>query len=72
MKTYTVIGLYRDNKQVYVTALEAADVPSAVVAAKAEVSGSKDGREFGHEINVLSVFEGDHTDLYGEDELIED
>jgi hypothetical protein len=72
MKTYTVVGLYRDNRQVYVTSVEAKDVEAAVSLAKKEVSGSKDGKKFGHEINVLSVFEGEHNDVYGADEIIED
>lgn len=90
MKDFTVVGLYHDNKQVWVGHVQAETVEEAVVKAKSEVSGDCDtcgggggdpvkdicetcngtGKE--SKIAVLSVFEGEHKDVYGEDELIED
>lgn len=63
MKTFTVVGLYQDNKQVWVGHVQAAGALGAVSKAKGMVDCP---------INVLSVFEGEHKDLYGEDEIIED
>jgi hypothetical protein len=70
MKTYTVVGLYRDNKQVWVGTVDAIDAIGAVSKAKREVKEAQ--KQYDLEINVLSVFEGDHKDLYGEDEIMED
>lgn len=69
MKTqdYTVVGLYKDNKQVWVGFINARTPVGAMKGAKAEVMD-----ESGLEIAVLAVFEGEHKDLYGEDELYEE
>ena len=89
-KPYTVVGLYHDNKQVWVGGETAESVEAAVKQAKASVLGgcnecAGDADSGGDEdcstcegtgqvtqIAVLSVFEGEHRDVYGEDELIED
>lgn len=94
---FTVVGMYKDNHQVYVTSLVAKDVAAAVVGAKGELlqECSRCGGEGGEpgapqkpgekalcsgcdgsgketQIAVLSVFKGEHKDLYGEDELYEE
>ena len=65
MQGYTVVGLYTDNKQVYVTHVNAKDVAAAVDKARREMAKNGGGA-------VLSAFEGEHRDVYGGDELIED
>ena len=89
MKDYTVVGLYHDNKQVWVGHIKADDVEKAVIAAKDELAsdchncdetglcGTQTcavcgGTKKISQIAVLSVFEGEHKDVYGGDELIED
>lgn len=89
-KVYTVVGLYHDNKQVWVGGETAESVELAVKQAKASVvddcyscggtkaeGGSDDCEECSGtgavtQIAVLAVFEGEHKDVYGEDEIIED
>jgi hypothetical protein len=66
-KSYTVVGLYHDNKQVWVGHVKAKTVAGAVQRAHMRMrncSGQGGGA-------VLSVFNGELTDLYGEDELLE-
>ena len=70
MKNFTVVGLYLDNKQVWVGHIKAENVQAAVDGAKAKVK--KDNKDFGNEIAVLSVFKGEHKDVYGGDELYEE
>jgi hypothetical protein len=65
-KVYTVVGLYRDNNQVYVTFVKAFDIHNAVHKAKTEMSLNGGGGA------ALAVFSGKRRDLYGEDEIIED
>jgi hypothetical protein len=96
-KTYTVVGMYRDNHQVYVTFVEAGGVAEAVAMAKGELpqecsrcGGVKEepgaperpgemalciackGTGVESMIAVLSVFEGEHRDIYEGDELYEE
>jgi len=66
MKKYTVVGLYNDNHQVWVDFLKAENVESAVRKGHARMTLSGGGGA------VLAVFEGEHKDLYGEDELYEE
>jgi hypothetical protein len=66
MKEYTVVGLYHDNKQVWVGFIGAKSVASAVKKAHADMEQSGGGGA------VLSVFDGKHHDWYDEDELYEE
>ena len=54
---YTVVGMYPDNKQVYITSLRALSGADAAARAKAKVK--KEQKEFGLEIAVLCVFLGE-------------
>ena len=63
MKTYTVVGIYKDNKQVFVDFIKAKDMMHAIRAAKDKAES---------ELAVLAVFNGKHMDLYGENELYEE
>lgn len=62
MNKFTVVGLYQDNHQVYVTSVDAADSSEAAEKARAEASS---------DIYVLAVFAGEHEDLHGEDEMMD-
>jgi hypothetical protein len=53
-KRYTVVGIYTDNEQSYVTMTDAA---SPLLAAEATV------RQAESRIEVVAVFAGDHKDL---------
>lgn len=61
MPEYTVVGMYRENHQVYVTSIQAPDPRAAAEEARAEADP---------EIYVLCVFEGAYEDLYCEDEMM--
>ena len=54
MKTFTIVGRYEDNGQVFVESYEAKD---AIGAADAALSSNTELDE------VLSVFAGEHEDL---------
>ena len=65
-KGYTVVGLYTDNKQVWVGHIKAKSVRSALGKARvAMIRGGGGG-------TVLTIFEGEHRDVYGGDELYEE
>jgi len=66
MKNYTVVGLYHDNKQVFVGFVKAKDVPAAVKAGRRAMNKGGGGGA------VLTVMLGKHKDLYGEDELYDE
>ena len=73
LKEYTVVGLYQDNKQVYVGTVIAMTVPEAVLFTKKDM-GKKRGADEQDSMTdaVLAVFGGKYNDLYGEDELYEE
>lgn len=63
MQKFTVVGVYEDNNQTYVTSVDAPDAQAAAEAARDEVSSN---------IYVLAVFAGDHQDLHGKDEMMDE
>lgn len=66
MQEYTIVGLYRDSKQVWVGYIKAMDVMNAVTEARKQMGACSSCGA------VLAVFEGKLEDQYGQDELIED
>lgn len=63
MQEFTVVGLYKDNHQVYVTSVHAENARDAAETARDETAS---------DIYVLAVFAGSHDDLYGEDEMMDE
>ena len=65
MKPYTVVGMYSDNRQVWVQHVEATNASEAATIAVCETISinewDEDGpEEFAEELEVIEVFEGHH------------
>lgn len=69
-RTYTVVGMYRTNHQVWVHSCDADSLEEAAEACREEMAANSDLDP--RHVAVLSVFEGEHPDLWGFDELLSD
>lgn len=69
MATFTVVGLYRDNKQVYVGHHNTDKTGKDAVKQVVKAAKRRMRRNSSDTGAVLSVFRGCQKDIYGENEL---
>jgi hypothetical protein len=71
-KVYTVVGLYADNQEAWCGWLEAATPDQAVQRAREAMGENRTGEtnEADFTDRILCVFEGAHTDLWADREVM--